>query len=226
MTLHKNIIIVAGGKGLRMGVDLPKQFIPIGGKPILMHTVEAFYNYDRQIKIVLVLPISHQGYWSDLCADYGFDIPHHIATGGETRFHSVKNGLTFVDDGLVGVHDGARPFVSQELIERCFATAEQLGAVVPVIDSTDSLREMIDDTRSIIVDRSKYKLVQTPQVFEAAILKTAYQTDYVDTFTDDASVVEAMGVNISLVKGETTNIKVTTPLDLKVGELLISKCVN
>ncbi len=220
--MKKNVIIVAGGKGLRMGNDLPKQFIPIGGKPVLMRTIEAFYRFDQDINIILVLPVSHQDYWKSLCEEYNFSIEHTIANGGETRFHSVKNGLALVADGLVGVQDGVRPFGSVEMIKRCFdAAEEEFPAVIPVIDSTDSLREVVDEDKSRIVDRSKIRLVQTPQVFDVNVLKKAYQTDFKETFTDDASVVEAMGVDVHLVKGEVTNIKITTPLDLKIGELII-----
>lgn len=219
--MKKNVIIVAGGKGLRMGNDLPKQFIPIGGKPVLMRTIEAFYGFDQDINIVLVLPVSHQEYWKSLCEEYNFRIEHAIANGGETRFHSVKNGLTLVTDGLVGVQDGVRPFGPEEMIKRCFDAAREYPAVIPVIDSTDSLREVVDEDKSRIVDRSKIRLVQTPQVFDVNVLKKAYQTDFKETFTDDASVVEAMGVHVHLVKGEVTNIKITTPLDLKIGELIV-----
>ncbi|HML65684.1 MAG TPA: 2-C-methyl-D-erythritol 4-phosphate cytidylyltransferase [Dysgonomonas sp.] len=219
--MKKNVIIVAGGKGLRMGNDLPKQFIPIGGKPVLMRTIEAFYRFDQDINIILVLPVSHQDYWKSLCEEYNFSIEHLIANGGETRFHSVKNGLALVTDGLVGVQDGVRPFGSVEMIKRCFDAAREFPAVIPVIDSTDSLREVVDEDKSRIVDRSKIRLVQTPQVFDVNLLKKTYQTDFKETFTDDASVVEAMGVNVHLVKGEVTNIKITTPLDLKIGELII-----
>jgi len=219
--MKKNVIIVAGGKGLRMGNDLPKQFIPIGGKPVLMRTIEAFYRFDQDINIILVLPVSHQDYWKSLCEEYNFSIEHTIANGGETRFHSVKNGLALVTNGLVGVQDGVRPFGSVEMIKRCFDAAREYPAVIPVIDSTDSLREVVDEDKSRIVDRSKIRLVQTPQVFDVNVLKKAYQTDFKETFTDDASVVEAMGVDVHLVKGEVTNIKITTPLDLKIGELII-----
>lgn len=218
-----NVIIVAGGKGLRMGSDLPKQFITIGGKPVLMHTIEAFYNFDLDINIILVLPLSHQNYWQELCEKYNFKINHMIANGGQTRFHSVKNGLGIVKEGIVGVQDGVRPFASKEMIQRCFDAAEKYQAVIPVIDSTDSLREMVDDEKSKIVDRSKIRLVQTPQVFHFETLKEAYQTDFKETFTDDASVVESMGIGIHLVKGEVTNIKITTPLDLKIGEVICLK---
>lgn len=219
--MKKNVIIVAGGKGLRMGNDLPKQFIPIGGKPVLMRTIEAFYRFDPDINIILVLPVSHQDYWKSLCEEYNFSIEHTIGNGGETRFHSVKNGLALVADGLVGVQDGVRPFGSVEMIKRCFDAAREYPAVIPVIDSTDSLREVVDEDKSRIVDRSKIRLVQTPQVFDVNVLKKAYQTDFKETFTDDASVVEAIGVDMYLVKGEVTNIKITTPLDLKIGELII-----
>lgn len=220
--MKNNVIIVAGGKGLRMGSDLPKQFIPIGNRPVLMRTIEAFYNFDNDINIVLVLPLSHQDYWQQLCKKYNFTVSHKIATGGETRFHSVKNGLAIVEEGIVGVQDGVRPFASREMIQRCFDAAHDFSAVVPVIDSTDSLRQMKDDGKSEIIDRSKIRLVQTPQVFDVKILKKAYEVNYKETFTDDASVVESMGVDVHLVQGEVTNIKITTPLDLKIGEFLVN----
>lgn len=220
--MKNNVIIVAGGRGLRMGSDLPKQFISIGGKPVLMHTIDAFYNFDKDVNIILVLPLSHQGYWTQLCKEHGFTVSHRIATGGETRFHSVKNGLDMVDEGIVAVQDGVRPFASREMICRCFNAARDFPAVVPAIDSTDSLRRVKADGESEIVDRSQIRLVQTPQVFHVDILKKAYKTEYKTTFTDDASVVESMGIDIHLVKGEVTNIKITTPLDLKIGELLIN----
>jgi len=221
--MKNNVIIVAGGKGLRMGSDLPKQFIPLAGKPVLMHTLSTFHCFDENINIVLVLPLSHQEYWKTLCSEYNFTIPHTIATGGETRFHSVKNGLDFIKEGIVAVQDGVRPFGSAEMIKRCFDATATYQAVVPVIDSTDSLREMIDAEKSKIIDRSMIRLVQTPQVFHSHLLKKAYETPFRDTFTDDASVVEEMGVNIHLVRGDITNIKITTPFDLKVGELILKK---
>lgn len=222
MKFQNNIIIVAGGKGLRMGGDLPKQFIPVGKKPLLMHTIEAFHNFDPNINIVLVLPASHRDYWAGLCVEYKFIIPHVITLGGETRFHSVQNGLKLVKEGIVGVHDGARPFTSKELITRCFEEAARRHAVIPVIDSNDSLRELTDDGKSKIINRSKIKLVQTPQVFSVDLLKKAYQTDFREAFTDDASLVEALGEEVYLVQGETTNIKVTTPIDLKIGEFILN----
>lgn len=219
--MKKHVIIVAGGKGLRMGGDIPKQFLPICGKPVLMRTIEAFYAFDGQIHVVLVLPVSQQPYWNELCKTYEFSLHHDIADGGETRFHSVLNGLALIeDDGLVGVHDGVRPFVSQEVIARCYAEAEQKKAVIPVIGVVETVRHLTDDG-SETVPRDQYKLVQTPQVFDVALLKKAYRQDYADVFTDDASVVEALGEKVYLVEGNRENIKLTTPFDLKLAEMLI-----
>ena len=223
MNTTQSVIIVAGGKGLRMGGELPKQFIPIGGKPVLMHTIEAFYNFSDQIRIILVLPESHQSYWEEICKEYNFTIPHQVALGGDTRFQSVKNGLRLVGEGIVGVHDGARPFVSIKLIETCYEEAATKKAVIPAIPATDSLRELIDEQKSKIVDRSKIVLVQTPQVFDVGLLKKAYNAEFNDSFTDDASVVEAMGAEVCLVKGESSNIKMTTPIDLKIGALILKE---
>lgn len=185
------VLIVAGGKGLRMGSDLPKQFLPIGGKPVLMHTIEAFHHFDRTMKIILVLPQEQQTYWQELCAKHSFVIEHTVVDGGETRFHSVKNGLACVNSGLVGVHDGVRPFVSPEVIKRCYELAAIKKAVIPVIDVVETVRH-ITETGSETVSRNDYKLVQTPQVFDAELLKQAYAQEYTPFFTDDASVVEAM----------------------------------
>lgn len=219
--MNKYVIVVAGGKGLRMGSDLPKQFLPIGGKPVLMHTLEAFRNYDATLQIILVLPQEQQPFWKQLCVQHGFAVEHLVADGGETRFHSVKNGLALVQSpGLVGVHDGVRPFVSTEVIQRCYDFAEQQKAVIPVIDVVETVRHLTDGG-SETVSRSDYKLVQTPQVFDAELLKRAYAQEYTPFFTDDASVVEAMGVPVYLVEGNRENIKITTPFDLKVGSALL-----
>ena len=218
--MKKHIIIVAGGKGLRMGGDIPKQFLPVGGKPVLMRTLEAFHAYDASVQLILVLPISQQTYWKQLCEEYHFDLVHEIADGGETRFHSVKNGLALVkEDGLVGVHDGVRPFVSQEVIARCYEEAVSLKAVIPVIGVVETVRHLIEEG-SETVPRDQYKLVQTPQVFDVALLRRAYQQEYTDLFTDDASVVEALGEKVYLVEGNRENIKLTTPFDLKLAEWL------
>lgn len=221
--MKKYIIVVAGGKGLRMGGDIPKQFLPIKGKPVLMRTLEAFHAYDAQMELILVLPVDHQPYWKSLCEEYHFTVPHRIANGGETRFHSVKNGLALVngEDGVVGVHDGVRPFVAQSVIDSCYAEAARGKAVVPVIDVVETVRHLTSETESETVPRSDYKLVQTPQVFPVSLLKRAYRQAYIPHFTDDASVVEALGYQVSLVAGNRENIKLTTPFDLKVAEALI-----
>lgn len=219
--MKKHIIIVAGGKGLRMGGDIPKQFLPVCGKPVLMRTLEAFHAYDASIHIVLVLPVSQQAYWQELCRAYQFNVPHEIANGGETRFHSVMNGLALVEgDGRVGVHDGVRPFVSQEVIGRCYAEALVKKAVIPVVGVVETVRHLVGED-SETVPRDQYKLVQTPQVFEVRLLKKAYQQEYTDLFTDDASVVEALGEKVHLVEGNRENIKITTPFDLKLAEMLV-----
>ena len=218
--MKKHIIIVAGGKGLRMGGDIPKQFLLVCGKPVLMRTLEAFHAYDASMHLILVLPISQQAYWKQLCEKYQFDLVHEIADGGETRFHSVKNGLALVkEEGLVGVHDGVRPFVSQEVIVRCYEEALSLRAVIPVIGVVETVRHLTEDG-SETVPRDQYKLVQTPQVFDSVLLKQAYQQPYTELFTDDASVVEALGEEVHLVEGNRENIKLTTPFDLKLAELL------
>lgn len=220
--MNKYALIVAGGKGLRMGGELPKQYLPLGdGKPVLMHTLEAFYTHDPHIELILVLPAEQQSFWKELCDKHHFTIPHHIANGGETRFHSVKNGLDVIPDaGLVGIHDGVRPFVSSQVIARCYKTAEVSQAVVPVIEVVETVRHLTG-AGSETVNRSEYRLVQTPQVFDITLLKKAYSQDYTPFFTDDASVVEAIGVSVTLVEGNRENIKITTPFDLKIASALI-----
>ena len=218
--MKKQLIIVAGGKGLRMGGEIPKQFLPVNGKPVLMLTIETFHRFDPEMKIILVLPKEQQAYWNDLCTEYQFRIPYLLADGGETRFHSVKNGLALADDdGLIGVHDGVRPFVSQEVIARCFDAASINKAAIPVIDVVETIRK-INDEQSETVDRNNYKLVQTPQVFTTSLLKMAYGQEFTPLFTDDASVVEAMGVKVVLVEGNRENIKITTPFDMIIAKAL------
>ena len=219
--MKKYVIIVAGGKGLRMGSDLPKQFLPVGGKPVLMHTLEVFRKYDAAIQLILVLPREQQNFWKQLCREHDFDLEHRVVDAGETRFHSVKNGLALVQaPGLVGVHDGVRPFVSVEVIRRCYDLAEQHKAVIPVVDVVETLRHLTE-VGSETVSRNDYKLVQTPQVFDVELLKQAYEQEFTPFFTDDASVVEAMGVPVHLAAGNRENIKITTPFDLKVGSALL-----
>ena len=217
------IIIVAGGKGLRMGSDIPKQFLPIGGKPVLMRTLERFRRYSPTLQIILVLPKAQQDYWQKLCKEYAFDIDYQLADGGETRFHSVQNGLAKIPDnaqGVVGVHDGVRPFPSIDVIRNCYETAREKKAVIPVTPVVETVRHLKGDT-SVTVPRNDYRLVQTPQTFDIQLLKAANRQPYNDGFTDDASVVEAFGFDITLVEGNRENIKITTPYDLKIAEVLI-----
>ena len=222
--MNKYAIIVAGGKGLRMGGDLPKQFIPVEGRPVLMRTLDTFYACDDTIKIILVLPRDHQPYWEELCREYQFTVPHRIADGGATRFHSVQNGLAQVDDiadALVGVHDGVRPFVSAKVLDECFSRAWVDGAAIPMIDLQDSLRHIVGADATEVVPRDRYRLVQTPQVFKLSLLRRAYEQRFVESFTDDASVVEALGVKVSGVEGNRENIKITTPFDMLVAKTLM-----
>ncbi len=223
--MRKFAIIVAGGKGLRMGGEVPKQFIPVKGIPVLMRTMEVFRRYDSQMELILVLPLPQQEYWKNLCREYQFDIPHRIADGGETRFHSVKNGLSLIEDtqGWVAVHDGVRPFVAQEVISSCFEQVKENKAVIPVVGVVETVRQLLEEGGSKTVSRDQYRLVQTPQVFELELLRRAYGQPYVTQFTDDASVVEALGHQVCLVEGNRENIKLTTPFDLKVAEALIEE---
>ena len=225
--MKENIIIVAGGKGLRMGGDIPKQFLPIGGHPVLMQTIERFRAYSPDLRIILVLPREQQDYWKQLCRDYQYPLPSEgsgsylLADGGETRFHSVQHGLALIPDdaeGVVGVHDGVRPFVAVEVIRRCFETAREAKAVIPVTPVVETLRH-IPSQKNVM--RSDYCLVQTPQTFDIQLLKAANRQPYRDAFTDDASVVEAYGHPVTMVEGNRENIKITTPFDLKIAETLI-----
>ena len=206
-----------------MGSDIPKQFLPIGGKPVLMRTLERFRAYSSALHIILVLPEAQQDYWRQLCEEYHFDVEHQIANGGQTRFHSVQNGLALVPDdaeGVVGVHDGVRPFPSIEVIRNCYETARTAKAVIPVIPVVETVRHLEGD-KSVTVPRGDYRLVQTPQTFDIQLLKAANKQPYNDGFTDDASVVESYGHAITLVEGNHENIKITTPYDLKIAEVLI-----
>ncbi|MCU0462057.1 MAG: 2-C-methyl-D-erythritol 4-phosphate cytidylyltransferase [Bacteroidales bacterium] len=214
-------VIVAGGSGKRMGSEMPKQYLEISGRPVLMHTLERFKNFNDSIEIIAVLPENQLRFWNDLQKKYSFNIPHTLVKGGKARFFSVRNGLKFVDDsGLVAIHDGVRPFVSIDTIRRCFDTAEKLGNAVPVIPPADTLR-MISDKGSTPVNRLLVRQVQTPQVFNSALIKKAYQQDYLPEFTDDATVLEKTGVKINLVEGNRENIKITTPEDLIISAALI-----
>lgn len=220
-------IIVAGGKGLRMGGDIPKQFIPVNGMPVLMHTIRRFREFDPQMHIVLVLPKDHQDYWRQLCSEYSFTDKHDIADGGSTRFHSSQNGIMALaeapDTDIVAIHDGVRPLVSVETIGRCFTAAAESGAAIPVLPVIDTLRYVghadengVNTEPGHNVLRSDYRVVQTPQTFRLALLRRAFTQPFSERFTDDASVVEALGEKVTMVDGNRENIKITTPYDLKV----------
>lgn len=214
-------ILVAGGKGLRMGQDLPKQFIPVKGEPVLMRTIRRFHDSKPDLTIIVVLPHAQQSYWKELCEKYHFSINHLIADGGETRFHSVKNGLALTEksDAVIAIHDGVRPFVSEEVILNAFDCAETNGTAIPVTAMVDSIRHITGED-TVTVPRDQYVQVQTPQVFRSQIIHSAYELPYNDQFTDDASVVEAFGIKVHTIPGNRENIKITTPYDLKIAEVL------
>ena len=220
--MKRSIIIVAGGKGLRAGGSVPKQFQLLGGNPVLMRTIEAFYAYDSSMRIIVVLPAGFDDLWSELCVQYNFNIPVENVEGGETRFHSVKNALVLIsDEEIIGIHDAARPFVSSKVIDECFRTAsEKRCGAIPIVDEVNSVR-YINNESSITLNRKRVKCVQTPQVFPVNILKKAYLQSYSEIFTDDASVVENAGFTVELVNGDISNIKITTPLDFAIGEIIL-----
>ena len=221
--MKKVALIVAGGSGTRMGKTIPKQFVEIAGKPILMLTIEAFYKYDPKIDIILVLPKNQMELWKELCERSGFTIIHTIATGGKTRFQSVKNGLDHTpQNGIVFIHDGVRPFVSVDTLNNCYNCALENGNAIPVIQVSESLRKL-EDGNSRAVNRDSYKLVQTPQTFQIDKIRKAYQQKEDSFFTDDASVLEANGEKIYLVEGNRQNMKITYPEDIQLAETFVLK---
>jgi 2-C-methyl-D-erythritol 4-phosphate cytidylyltransferase len=215
------VVIVAGGSGKRMGAEIPKQFLELAGRPVLMHTLERFKSFNDAIEIITVLPENQLRFWIDLQKKHSFSILHTLVTGGSNRFFSVRNGLKFVNSpGLVAIHDGVRPFVSIDTIKRCFDTAEKLGNAVPAISPTESLR-ILTEKGSLPVDRLHVKQIQTPQVFNALLIKNAYLQEYSPDFTDDATVLEKTGEKINLVEGNRENIKITNPEDLLISTALL-----
>ncbi|MDR1592855.1 MAG: 2-C-methyl-D-erythritol 4-phosphate cytidylyltransferase [Prevotellaceae bacterium] len=217
----KTVIIVAGGRGKRMGNRIPKQFLRLCDTPVLLLTMLRFYDYDNNIKIILTLPKDEITTWETIKSQLHNVPSHTIVEGGDERFFSVKNSLAYVEKGgIVAVHDGVRPFVSTETISRCFDRAQQCGAAIPVIAMTESIRYFEDEDKSVSVNRAKYKIVQTPQVFNSDILIHAYAQPYSQDFTDDASVVEKFGYPISPVEGNIENIKLTTPLDMEIAKII------
>lgn len=223
-----SVIIVAGGKGLRMGAELPKQFLSLSSRPILMHTIERFHASLPDAQIILALGGDYFRLWESLCRDYNFHLPINIVQGGDSRFESVKNSLgsVAVDTDYVLITDGVRPFVSEELIARVVDGVVRYGAVVPAVDVTDSLRREMSTGGSQIIDRKGVKSVQTPQAFRRDIILTAYRSEYKEMFTDDATVVESAGYEVTLVEGDRLNIKITTPEDIKFGNFLLNIAEN
>lgn len=215
------VVIVAGGSGKRMGAEIPKQFLELAGRPVLMHTIERFKSFNEGIEIITVLPENQLRHWVELQAKFKFSVPQTLVKGGSARFYSVRNGLEFVSvPGLVAIHDGVRPFVTIETIKKCFDTAEMLGNAIPAVTVAESLR-MITETGSHPVNRLNIRQIQTPQVFNAELLKKAYRQDYKHEFTDDATVLESTGEKINLVEGNRENIKITNPEDLVISKALL-----
>ena len=223
--MKKYVIIVAGGSGKRMGTEVPKQFLVLHNRPVLMHTIDAFLRYDASICVLLVLPKEHKAYWQQLCLQYEYNRPIVVVEGGSERFYSVQNAMQLVPNGvLVAVHDGVRPLVDDATIDAAFVSAAKTGSGVPVVAETDSLRQLTA-SGSVSVDRSAYCRVQTPQVFCADLIKEAYAQPYNSSFTDDASVFESLGHAVTLTSGSPSNIKITTPVDLKWAMCLLHESV-
>ena len=221
--MNKAAVLVAGGKGMRMGTSLPKQYLPLAGKPVLMHTLERFFQADPSLLLILVLPKEDFEYWNSLCAYHGFSLPHQLVGGGASRFQSVKNGLMALpfQDGLVAIHDGVRPFVSEKVIQTSFEKAAEKGSAIPVVTLKDSLRRVGAAGESSFQDRTHFRLVQTPQTFQLGPLLQAFAVEELVIFTDDATVYEHQGWEINLIEGNPENIKLTTPEDLAYAEFLV-----
>lgn len=217
---RKTVIITAGGIGRRMRSSLPKQFILVNEKPILMYTIKVFYDFDPKIEILLTLPEDWRNYWEKLLVEHDFKIPHRIISGGKERYNSIKNALEKCTGEIIAVHDGVRPLVEQDTIRHCFEEAEKSGAVIPVVSIVESMRrQVIGGTE--IVDRSQFLIVQTPQCFQRDILLTAYEQPYHDGITDDASLVEQSGHVVETINGNDSNIKITTQSDLKYAGMFL-----
>jgi 2-C-methyl-D-erythritol 4-phosphate cytidylyltransferase len=215
------VIVVAGGSGKRMGGPIPKQYMELSGKPMVVHTLERFIAFDGEMLLVLVMARDHRAYWDTLARPYIPDREVTVVTGGETRFDSVKNGLQQIGHGcIVGIHDAVRPLVSRDTIERCYLSAESTGSGIPVLDVDESIRQ-VQPGGSVPVDRKSLKRVQTPQVFKSELIKEAYRQINDPTYTDDATVYESVFGNVSLVEGNPENIKITRPSDLDLASLII-----
>ncbi len=219
------IIITAGGTGKRMGTTLPKQFLPLNGLPVLMHTLRRFHAYDPFLQILLTLPEAHVETWEKLCAEHAFSITHTVIRGGAERYDSIRNALQYANGEIIGVHDGVRPLVDYRTIRSCFETAMEKGNAVPVVQLSDSIRELTA-SGSKAVPRNAYRLVGTPQCFERQLLLQAYSGNIDPGTTDDAGLVESTGITIHLVEGNKANIKITTPEDLQIAEVLLAAVEN
>ncbi|MDB0011204.1 2-C-methyl-D-erythritol 4-phosphate cytidylyltransferase [Crocinitomicaceae bacterium] len=215
-----SIIITAGGIGKRMQSDIPKQFIEVNGLPILMHTIKRFYDFDKACEIILTLPEDWLIYWSEIRIKYNFNVTHHVVTGGVERYDSIKNALKHCHSEIIGVHDGVRPLVSKGTIERCLTKVSANGAVIPMLPLKESIRK-VEGNSSTALDRKLYFSVQTPQFFQKEIIEKAYEQPFHERITDDASLVEEAGFEIDFVEGNEENIKITTPIDLKIINLFI-----
>lgn len=221
--MNKYAVIVAGGSGLRMGTTLPKQFLPLCGKPVLWHSLETFLTAWPDVQIILVLPKDHQQIGADVVNTTSEPARIRITVGGETRFHSVKNGLALIDNpGVVFVHDAVRCLITTNLIHRCYDQTVEKGNAIPAIQPIDTLRIETTDG-SQLLDRTKVRVIQTPQTFFSDIIKKAFEQPYDTSFTDEASVVEKLGVAIQLIEGEATNIKITRPIDILLAEKILEE---
>lgn len=222
--MRKAAVLVAGGKGTRMGGPISKQYLPIGGKPILMHTLEVFFKVDPETELILVIPELDFDYWNELVETFEFKIPHQVIAGGNSRFQSVKNGLNAItfEGGLVAIHDGVRPFVKPSVIESSFEEAAKTGSGIAVVALKDSIRKLTDDGKSFYQERQYFRLVQTPQTFQLEKIRKAFQVTEIPQFTDDATVYEHQGWQVSLISGNPENIKITTPEDMDYAEFLLS----
>lgn len=219
-------LIVAAGSGSRMASSIPKQFLLLNGKPVLMHTIEAFHRYSSTLQILVVLPSLQIDYWQQLCDQYTFSIPHQVVAGGSSRTASVRNGLHAIGDdkGLVAIHDGVRPLIPQVVIDQSYQTAKERGNAVAAIQLKDSIRRVLADGRNLAEDRDQFRMIQTPQTFQLKMIKKAYASiAQGKILSDDASVIEACGHNIYMITGDYKNIKITTPEDLRIAEAFLAK---
>lgn len=218
----KYAIIVAGGSGTRMEAEFPKQFMLLNKKPVLLYSIEAFYSYSNEIRLILVLHPDYIRHWKKLCVDFRVNIPVQVVVGGSTRFQSVKNGLSAVDNvGLVAVHDAARPLINPSFVKKLFLEAEKSGSSVPGIAINDTIRQF-DGKTSVQLDRNALRAMQTPQVFKVSELQSAYKQSYTELFTDDASVMQLAGYTLNITEGLPINLKITYPHDIVLAEAILA----